>query len=143
MPAELVLQSVVPLGAVPGRLRTAVAGVLDPWGYSWGDISFTGTAAQSGAEHRGLSLGPDEIWVFAVTAGSLRLGDRLESAGSRAAGISLSAFSGGVIPVTPFQGRVFEYLGGHGGGDQPSSPSVPPGLATTPETERGARDQLR
>ncbi|HEX3617277.1 MAG TPA: hypothetical protein VHU61_12110 [Solirubrobacteraceae bacterium] len=142
MPAELVLQSVVPLGAVPGRLRSAVAGVLEPWGYSWGEISFAGTAAQPAAAHRGLSLGPDQIWVFAVTTGSLALGDRLESAGSRAAGISLSAFSGGVIPVTPFQARVYEYLGGHGG-DQPSPPRVPPGLATTPETERAAPDRLR
>jgi hypothetical protein len=143
MPAELFLQSVVPLGAVPGRLRSAVAGVLEPWGYGWAEVSFAGTAGQPAAEHRGLSLGPDEIWVFAVTTGSLALGDRLESAGSRAAGISLSAFSGGVIPVTPFQARVYEYLGGNGGGDPLRWPSVPPGLATTPETERAAPDQLR
>jgi hypothetical protein len=143
MSAELVLQSVMPLGAVPGRLRSAVAGVLEPWGYSWGEVSFAGTAALPAALHRGLSLGPDEVWVFAVTTGSLALGDRLESAGSRAAGVSLSAFSGGVIPVTPFQARVYEYLGGHGGGDQPPSPSAPPGRARTPETERAATDQLR
>lgn len=143
MTAELVLQAVVPLGAVPERLRSAVAKTIGPWGYGWGNISFAGTAAQPGAEHRGLSLGPDEIWVFAVTIGSLTLGDRLESAGSRAAGISLSAFSGGVIPVTPFQARVYEYLGGHGGGEQPPRPHVPPGLTRTPETERAAPDQRR
>jgi hypothetical protein len=140
--ARLVLQSVVPLGAVPGRLRTAVGGVLEPWGYSWGDVSFAGTAALPAAKHRGLSLGPDEIWVFAVTTGSLSLGDQLESAGSRAAGVSLSAFSGGVIPVTPFQARVYEYLGGHGG-DSPPQPTEPPGLATPPDRERAAPDQRR
>jgi hypothetical protein len=142
MATELVLQSVVPLGAVPGRLRSAVGGVLEPWGYSWGEVSFAGTAALPAAEHRGLSLGPDEIWVFAVTTGSLSLGDQLESAGSRAAGVSLSAFSGGVIPVTPFQARVYEYLGGHGGDSRPQ-PTVPPGLATTPDRERATPDQRR
>ena len=142
MAAQLVLQSVVPLGAVPGRLRSAVAGVLEPWGYGWGDVSFAGTAALPAAEHRGLSLGPDEIWVFAVTTGSLALGDQLESAGSRAAGVSLSAFSGGVIPVTPFQARVYEYLGGHDG-DSPPQPTVPPDVARTPEPGRSGSPRLR
>jgi hypothetical protein len=140
--ARLVLQSVVPLGAVPERLRSAVAGVVKPWGYTWPDVSFAGTAVLPRGERRGLSLGPDEVWVFAVTTGALALGDQLESAGSRTAGVSLSAFSGGVIPVTPFQARVYEYLGGRGG-EPPAPPSSPPGAARTPDMERAAPDQQR
>jgi hypothetical protein len=132
--AGLVLQSVVPLGAVPGRLRGAVAGVVEPWGYNWGDISFAGTATLPAGEHRGLALGAQEIWVFAVTTGSLGLGDELESAGGRTEGISLSAYSGGVIPVTPFQARVYEYLG-RGRGEQPPAPAPPP----DGHSERGTR----
>lgn len=142
MAAAPVLQSVVPLGAVPDRLRAAVVRTVQPWGYGWSDISFAGTAALPAAEHRGLSLGPGEIWVFAVTTGPLSLGDQLASEGSRSAGISLSAFSGGVIPVTPFQARVYEYLGGHGG-EPPPQPPPPPGRATTPGTERAAPGQRR
>jgi len=142
MASQAVLQSVVPLGAVPERLRSAVAGVVKPWGYTWPDVSFAGTAVLPRGERRGLSLGPDEVWVFAVTTGALALGDQLESAGSRTAGVSLSAFSGGVIPVTPFQARVYEYLGGHGG-DSPPQPTEPPGLATPPDRERAAPDQQR
>jgi hypothetical protein len=142
MASQAVLQSVVPLGAVPERLRSAVAGVVKSWGYTWPDVSFAGTAVLPRGERRGLSLGPDEVWVFAVTTGSLALGDELESAGSRTAGVSLSAFSGGVIPVTPFQARVYEYLAGHGG-EPPPAPSSPPGAARTPDMERAAPDRQR
>lgn len=142
MPARPVLQSVVPLGAVPGRLQAAVAKAIEPWGYTWADISFSGTALLPPQEHSRLGPGSDEVWVFAVTVGSLQIGDQLEAAGSRAAGLSLSAFSGGVIPVTPFQARVFEYLGGHGGGSSPAEPS-PSGASAAPRTEPAARDQQR
>lgn len=126
--ARPVLQAVVPLGAVPERLRGGVARAIAPWGYSWADISFAGTALTPADEHSRLGPASDEVWVFAVTVGTLHIGDQLESAGSRTAGLSLSAFSGGVIPVTPFQARVFEYLGGHGGG--PSNEPPPPGGAS-------------
>ena len=142
MGSQAVLQSVMPLGAVPERLRSAVAGVIEPWGYTWPDVSFAGTAAVERGARRGLSLGPDEVWVFAVTTGALALGDQLESAGSRTAGVSLSAFSGGVIPVTPFQARVYEYLGGRGG-EPPSEPDSPPGAARTPDMERAAPGRQR
>lgn len=121
--AAPILQSVVPLGAVPERLRGGVARAIAPWGYAWADISFAGTALTPLREHSRLGPASDEIWVFAVTVGTLQIGDELDSAGSRAAAVRLSAFSGGVIPVTPFQARVFEYLGGHGG---ESSPGPPP-----------------
>lgn len=137
-----VLQSVVPLGAVPDRLRSAVARAIAPWGYSWSDISFAGTALTPPHEHSRLGPTLDEVWVFAVSAGSLQIGDELESAGSRAAGLSLSAFSGGVIPVTPFQGRVYEYLGGHGGTTPPEPPS-PAGVPTTPDGGREVPDRRR
>jgi hypothetical protein len=133
---------VVPLGAVPERLRSGVAKIIKPWGYGWSDISFAGTALTPLAEHSKLGPASDEIWVFAVTVGPLKLGDQLESAGGRIVGVSLSAFSGGVIPVTPFQARVYEYLGGHGGG-APSEPPPPEGIPTTSDTVRGGPDQGR
>ena len=141
-PTAAVLQSVVPLGAVPDRLRAAVAKAIAPWGYTWSDISFAGTALTPPHEHSRLGPALDEVWVFAVTAGSLQIGDELESAGSRAAGLSLSAFSGGVIPVTPFQGRVYEYLGGHGG-TPPPEPPAPAGVPTTPDAGRAMPDRQR
>ncbi len=124
MASRPILQSDVPLGAVPERLRSAVARAIAPWGYTWADVSFAGTALLPPGEHT--RLGPDsgEVWIFAVTVGTLHIGEELESAGSRSAGVSLSAFSGGVIPVTPFQARVFEYLGG-GGGRSPDPPPKP------------------
>ncbi|MGH2836136.1 MAG: hypothetical protein ACRDLT_05535 [Solirubrobacteraceae bacterium] len=140
MASRLVLQAVVPLGAVPGRLRSAVVEAIKPWGYSWGEVTFAGTAQLPPGQHSRLGPASDEVWVFAVTVGALQIGDELEAAGSRAAGLSLSAFSGGVIPVTPFQGRVYEYLGGHGGNSRPQPPA-PEGLPTIPDTERAAPDR--
>lgn len=140
-PAAPVLQAVVPLGAVPDRLRSGVSRVIAPWGYSWSDVSFAGTALTPVAEHSRLGPASDEVWVFAVTVGPVEIGDQLESVGGRVAGLSLSAFSGGVIPVTPFQARVYEYLGGRGGETPPDPP--PPGVPTTPGTERAVPDRRR
>ena len=126
VPDSPILQSVVPLGAVPERLRGGVVRTIKAWGYGWSDISFAGTALTPLAEHSKLGPASDEVWVFAVNVGPLEIGDRLESAGGRLTGVSLSAFSGGVIPVTPFQARVYEYLGGKGG----SAPPDPRGPAT-------------
>ena len=141
-PTVPLLQSVVPLGAVPERLRSAVAKTIQPWGYGWGDISFAGTALTPLAEQSKLGPASDEVWVFAVTVGPLEIGDQLESAGGRLAGVSLSAFSGGVIPVTPFQGRVYEYLGGRGGSTAPDPPG-PDGVPTAPDMERATRGRQR
>lgn len=142
MPDAPILQSVVPLGAVPERLRGGVARAVQPWGYSWSDISFAGTALTPLSEHSRLGPASDEIWIFAVTVGTIEIGDRLEAAGGRLAGVSLSAFSGGVIPVTPFQARVYEYLGGRGGA-KPSGPPGPDGVPTTRDTERAAPGRQR
>jgi hypothetical protein len=141
LPAAPVLQSVVPLGAVPDRLRDAVARAIAPWGYGWGEISFAGTALTPPAEHSRLGPASDEIWIFAITVGALEIGDELESAGSRAAGLSLSAFSGGVIPVTPFQGRVYEYLGRRGGAERPE-PRAPADPSMTRDTGRAVPGRL-
>lgn len=139
-PTAAILQSVVPLGAVPERLRAAVGRTVAPWGYAWSDVSFAGTALTPINEHSRLGPASDEVWVFAITVGSLQIGDELESAGSRAAGLSLSAFSGGVIPVTPFQARVYEYLGGHGGASPPTPPA-PAGITVVPDTADAAPDR--
>ena len=110
------LTSIVPLAAVPGRLRVAVAKVLGEWSYSWEDLTLSGTAE--------LRTGK-EIWVFAVAAGPLSIGDELETAGGRGAGVGVSGYSGGVIPVTPYQAWVYEFLGRRGTDGDPGARSRP------------------
>lgn len=141
-PDAPILQSIVPLGAVPERLRSGVGRTVAPWGYGWSDVSFAGTALTPLSQHSRLGPASDEVWIFAVTVGAVEIGDQLESAGGRLAGVSLSAFSGGVIPVTPFQARVYEYLGGRGGADPPGHRG-PGGKPTTPDTERAAPGRQR
>jgi hypothetical protein len=123
----------MPLEAVPERLRVAVSGLLAKWGYLWEDLNFAGTAALAPGKHWRLEPGSEEVWVFAVTAAPLSVGDELESAGGRAAGVAVSAFSGGVIPVTPYQARVYECLGRGGRGRAPERqpPSQSPTTADT------------
>jgi hypothetical protein len=133
-----VLQSIAPLDAVPGRLRSAVARLLRDWGYGWPDVSFAGTVEVPAGEHWPLAPGAVEIWVFAIAAGRLAVGDELESAGGRAAGLGVSAFSGGVIPVTPYQAWVYEFLGRRGGGRSPEW-AAPPMVPTTPDMEPQSR----
>ena len=121
--------------AVPGRLRSAVERRLKDWGYRWEDISFAGTVEVPAGEHWPLGPGTLEVWVFAITAGPLAVGDELQSVSGRGAGVGVSAFSGGVIPVTPYQAWVYEFLGRLGGArgrEQPSPPAPP----TTPDIER-------
>lgn len=130
--ASSILQSVLPLEVVPERLRAAVSGVLAKWGYRWEDLNFAGTATLAPGEHWRLEPGSEEVWVFAVTAGQLFVGDELESAGGRAAGVAVSAFAGGVIPVTPYQARVYECLG-RGGPGRPPERQPPPESPTTVE----------
>jgi hypothetical protein len=115
-----VLQSIVPLGAVPERLRAAVATAITKWGYIWSDVTLAGTAMLPAGAHWQLP-GSQDVWVFAITAGPLVIGDELESAGGRGVGVSVSAFSGGYIPVAPYQAQVYEFLGRRGGGPAPES----------------------
>jgi hypothetical protein len=139
-PTAPTLQSIVPLGAVPGRLRAAAVRVLGGWGYTWEDVTFAGTATLPSGEFWQLAPGADEIWVLAVATAPLAVGDKLESAGGRAGAVRVSAFSGGVIPVTPYQARIYEYLGRWGGGGTPERPE-PPAFPTTSEMEPAAPDQ--
>jgi len=113
-----VLQSIVPLGAVPERLSSAVARAIAKWGYVWNDVTFAGTAMLPAGTHWQLP-GSEDVWVVAITAGPLVIGDQLESAGGRGVGVSVSAFSGGVIPLVPYQAQVYEFLGRRGGGQAP------------------------
>lgn len=132
-----ILTAIIPLRLVPDRLRTAVRKVLGEWSHAWEDVTFAGTA----------ELGHQkEVWVFALAAAPLAVGDELDSAGGRAAGIGVSAFTGGVIPVTPYQARVYEYLGRRGGGPAPER-QPPPELPTvgvpTPADVAGPGGALR
>jgi len=134
------LQSIVPLGAVPDRLRAAATRLLSDWGYTWRDVTFAGTATLPSGEYWQLAPGADEVWVLAVATAPLTVGDELESAGGRASSVRVSAFSEGVIPVTPHLARVYEYLGRRGGGRAPERPE-PPALPTTPDMEPATPDQ--
>lgn len=132
----------MPPAAVPPRLRAAVAQRLKGWGYGWSDISFAGTVEVPAGEHWPLGPGALEVWVFAVTAAPLEVGDEIASTGGRSAGIGVSGFSGGVIPVTPFQAHVYEYLGRRGGDQQGTDPA-PPGVPRAPDMERAGPDRRR
>lgn len=75
------------------------------------------------------------MFAFAITAGPMVIGDELEPPGGRCAGVGVSAFSGGYIPVTSYQAQVYEVLGrraGGGPGPQRPRPQSPP---TTTETQ--------
>ena len=130
-PANPVLESVVPPEAVPERLRLAVTKLIADWDYSWDDVTFAGTVSMPAADRSVFEpMGP-ELWVFAITAELIDVGDELESPGGRASGVALSAYSGGLIPATPYQARVFERLGRRGGPGKPApqAPSGSPAVA--------------
>lgn len=127
-PPAPVLQSIVPPEAVPARLRAAATGIVRGWGYEWSEVSFAGTALAPTGERRRLAPARQEMWVIAVVAAPLRVGDELTTSGGRVSGVAVSAFSGGVIPATPYQARIYEYLGGRDGGldaGRPGTPSAP------------------
>lgn len=126
-PAVPVLTALVPPGAVPAHLRQAVSGVLGRWGYGWDELALVGTATLRGAR---LDVAA-EVWVFAVAAGPLAVGDELAVSAGRVAGLGVSAFRGGVIPVTPYRAQVYESLGRRGGGGRrpPEDPRGPAALA--------------
>lgn len=117
------LQSIVPLGAVPERVRALATAVVEKWGYSWADVTFAGTALLP----RGKGWQPisEETWVVAISAGPIEVGDELESPRGRTAGVAGSSFSRGVIPAVPYQAHVFESLGRRGDGSAPARTPPP------------------
>lgn len=133
LPPAPVLAALLPPGAVPSHLREAVSRVLHGWGYRWDDLALIGTATLAPAR-RGVA---EEVWVFALAAGPLAVGDELASGAGRVAGLGVSAFRGGVIPVTPYRAQVYESLHGRGGsdeapGERPPGPGVPASVGPLP-----------
>jgi hypothetical protein len=122
-PRALILQSIIPVGAVPERLRLIVTAALAKWGYAWSDVTFAGTASDPADGSR--QPGAGEIWVIAISAAPILVGDELTSPGGRVTGAQASSFSGGVIPVIPYQALIYESLGRRGGGPPPEHPSPP------------------
>jgi hypothetical protein len=137
--AAPILQAIIPLEAVPERLRLAVSRLVGEWGYSWANITFAGTARVS---RSGWQAGDQEQWVFAISAAPVALGDEIVSGSGRAAGLSVGRFASGVIPATPYQAYVYERLGGRGRGPAPER-QPPPQPSTTEDTEPAARDLRR
>ncbi len=131
-PPVPVLTAIIPLDLVPDRLRAAVRKVVTEWSHSWEDVTFAATA----------ELGPREVWVFALAAAPLAVGDEIDSADGRTAGVAVSAFTGGLIPATPYQAQIFEYLGRRGGGGRAPERQPAPQLPTTPDAEPAAPGQL-
>ena len=136
-----ILQAIIPLEAVPERLRLAVSRLVGEWGYSWASVTFAGTARVS---RSGWQADDQEQWVFAISAESIALGDEVVSGSGRAAGLSVGRFASGVIPATPYQAYVYERLGGRGRGRGPAPERQPPPQpSTTEDTEPAAPDLLR
>ena len=125
VPQAPTLRSIVSPEAVPTRLRGAVNGVLRRWGYEWSEVTFAGTAMVPADERRQLAPGRQEVWVIAVAAAPLLVGDELVTAGGRVSGVAVSAFSGGVLPATPYEARIYEYLGGRDDGSGSGRPPLP------------------
>ncbi len=129
-PPAPVLAALLPPGAVPPSLREAVGRLLHGWGHGWDELALIGTATLVPAR-RGVA---EEVWVFALAAGPLAVGDELASAAGRVAGLAVSGFRGGVIPVTPYRAQVYESLHRRGDGDEAPS-ERPPGPAVTVPVE--------
>ncbi|WP_249020042.1 hypothetical protein [Conexibacter sp. S30A1] len=126
LPPAPVLAALLPPGAVPPALREAVSRLLRGWGHGWDELELIGTASVAPARR----VVADEVWVFALAAGPLAIGDELASGAGRVAGLGVSAFRGGVIPVTPYRAQVYETLHRRGGSDEgpserPPGPAVP------------------
>ncbi len=142
-PFHPTLKSILPLGTVPVRLRASVSSVLREWGYSWSDVTFAGTA-QLPSGLRWQSAGA-ETWVIAITTGPIDVGDEIDSAHGRIAGVHASSSAGALMPAIFYQAQVFEVLGRRDGG-RPPEPTIPPdgsGLTVTPETAAAAPDPPR
>jgi hypothetical protein len=132
-PSAPVLAALLPPGAVPSHLREAVSRLLAGWGRGWDELALVGTATLAPVR-RGVA---EEVWVFALAAGPLAVGDELASAAGRVAGLGVSGFRGGVIPVTPYRAQVYESLGRRGdsgpaAGERPPGPAVPVSVGPSP-----------
>ena len=69
----------MPPEAVPERLRSAVTKLIADWDYSWDDVTFAGTVSMPEAERSVLEpIGGPELWVFAISAEMIDVGDALE-----------------------------------------------------------------
>ena len=134
-PPAPVLAALLPPGAVPPSLREAVGRLLHGWGHGWDELALIGTATLVPAR-RGVA---EEVWVFALAAGPLAVGDELAVSAGRVAGLGVSAFRGGVIPVTPYRAQVYESLGRRGGGDDAWRESPPQGGIAAPVRAPSAR----
>ncbi len=120
------LRSIVPLGAVPREVRSAVAPVLKSWGYQWADVALAGTVAlpSEGTWHAD-NL---EAWVIAVRADAVSVNEKFEVGDGRVAGVQASGRLAGVMPAIPYPVQVYESLRRPAGGGE-SRPTPPSGDA--------------
>src|SRR5271165_6889845 len=107
------LRSMVPPGAVPQQVRSAVVPVLEGWGYGWADVALAGTVAlpSAGSWH----TDDIEAWVIAVHADEISVDDEFEAGDGRTAGVQASGGIAGVMPAIAYPVQIFESLRRRGG----------------------------
>lgn len=100
-PPDLILQAIVPPTDAPAEIRAAVADALArrrerhaDSGHGWEDVSFAASAVAliKGTGQRAI---PDTQWVFAISADSPRLGERVRSAGGWSTAIGARSHADG------------------------------------------------
>ncbi len=89
------LRSIIPTGAVPQQVRSAVSPVLEGWGYQWADVALAGTVALSSGG--GWHADDLEAWVIAVRADPIGVDEEFEPGEGRTAGVQASGGIAGVM----------------------------------------------
>jgi len=112
IPDRPTLRSIVPLGAVPDQLRGAVARDLESRGRAWTEVTFAGTALLPPGHRSRLQTRTEEIWVFALHAEQLDLGDELHAAGGEGFVVSVARLPDGLIPSVGYRALVYDHLAG-------------------------------
>jgi hypothetical protein len=114
-PRNLILRSIVPLGAVPEGLRNAVSRGLAAHGHHWDEVTLAGTALLPIGQRPQLEPRSLETWIFALSATDLEVGDELHSVGGAGFAVSVPTMPDGFLPSIGYSALVYESLAGVSG----------------------------
>jgi hypothetical protein len=111
-PRNLILRSIVPLGAVPEGLRAAVSRALAAHGHQWAEVTLAGTALLPIGRRPQLEPRSVETWIFALSVADLRVGDEIHSGGGVGFAVSVPTMPDGFLPSIGYSALVYESLAG-------------------------------
>ncbi|MGC9222022.1 MAG: hypothetical protein ACP5H2_11860 [Solirubrobacteraceae bacterium] len=95
----MTLRSIMPVGAVPDRLRRAATRALGAHGRRWEEVTFAGTARLPPGGRIALEPQTDETWILAFHAGPLEVGDEIRATGAAGFMVSVPTMADGLIPA--------------------------------------------